>query len=46
MISKIFVLIILGIYLVLAIWNVSQKDSYFLIERLFNFLKNLYYLYN
>ena len=35
MISKVFILISFGIYIVLASWNVSQKDSHFLIERLF-----------
>ena len=42
MISKVFILISLGIYIVLASWNVSQKDSHFLIERLFKILKHLY----
>ena len=43
MISKVFILISWGVYIVLASWNVSQKDSYFLIERFFKILKHLYY---
>ena len=43
MINRTLLLIAFGICIVLASWNVSQKDSYFLIERFFKILKHLYY---
>lgn len=43
MLSKIFILIILIVYLMLAVNNLQKKDSLLLSERLFKFLKNLYY---
>ena len=43
MLSKILILIILIVYLVLAIDNLQRKDSFLLCERLYKFLKSLYY---
>lgn len=43
MLSKILILIILIVYLVLAIDNLQKKDSLLLSEKLYKFLKSLYY---
>lgn len=43
MFVKIFILICLFVYIVLAIWNIASNDSKLLIEKFFIFLKNLLY---
>lgn len=43
MIFKILILIVLFVYLILAVNNIQKRDSLLLSERLFKFLKNLYY---
>ena len=43
MLSKIIILIILIVYIVLSIQNLCRKDSDLLVERLYKFLKDLYY---
>ena len=43
MFMKIFILVCLFGYIVLASQNLYRKDSYLLIERFYKFLKHLYY---
>ena len=43
MLIKIFTLLVLSVYIVLAYRNILDKDSSLLIEKFYKFLKNLYY---